>query len=134
VRRWIGRWIMAVAAVHCIVGGVVFGTTWRALLAEGLFGTVHGQRERALPFWFLSFGLLALLLGGLVDHLERQASPLPPVVGWGLLALLAAMLSVMPASGGWLLLPAVAGALWRRPRPGATTTAKPPSGGDAGPG
>lgn len=109
--RWIGRWILAVGLIHCTFGLVVFRATWRALVSEGLVNTVNGQPEREFPFWFLAFGLFAILFGALVDWLEARGVGLPAFVGWGLLAMTAIFLVVMPISGVWLLIPPVVGAL-----------------------
>jgi hypothetical protein len=111
MKRWIGRWIIGVGVIHCGFGAVVFSSTWRTLLSEGLFNTVNGQAEREFPFWFFAFGLLAILLGAAIDHLEQLGLPLPAFLAWGLLALNVIFLVVMPISGGWLLVPAVIGGL-----------------------
>lgn len=110
-RRWIGRWILGVGCVHSLFGLIVFRDTWAILAAEGFVNTVNGQPEREFPFWFLATGILTLLLGALVDHLEARREPLPRFLGWGLFLFTAAVLAIMPISGGWLLVPAVLGAL-----------------------
>ncbi len=105
---------MGVGLIHSAFGVVVFRSTWQLLAGEGLLNTVDGQPEREFPFWFLAFGLLAILFGALVDWTEGQHLPLPRFVGWGLLVIVIAVLVIMPISGGWLLIPAVVGALMRK--------------------
>ena len=111
MKRWIGRWLIGVGMIHTLFGLVVFHSTWRLLLSEGLVNTVNGQPEREFPVWFVVAGLLMILFGALIDHLEARGLPLPAFVGWGLVALFVPLLVVMPISGVWLLLPPIVGAL-----------------------
>ena len=109
--RWIGRWIAVAGLIHAAFGLVVFRSTYREILGDGLFHTVNGQLDRELAFWFLFFGLLAIVLGLLVDSCEARQMDLPSFFGWSLLGLTVFCLIVMPISGGWLLLPPAVGAI-----------------------
>lgn len=131
MKRWIGRWIFAVGLIHTLFGLVVFSSTWRLLAGEGWLNTVNGQPEREFPFWFLTAGVLTLLLGAVVDHVEASGESWPRFIGWGLVALTVPILAIMPISGGWLLAPAVIGALVRRPslrRENGLSTKRTPPG------
>lgn len=109
--RWIGRAVLAIGALHTVVGLVMFRKTLAELMAEGLVNTVHGQPVREFAFWFIFFGLLAMLLGALVDWCEQESRPLPPFLGLSLLALFVTCVTIMPASGGWLIAVPALGAL-----------------------
>ena len=106
--RWIGRTVLAIGALHTVFGLAVFRGTLAELLSEGLVNTVHGQPVREFAFWFIFFGLLAMILGALVDWCELEGRPLPAFLGLSLLGLFGICVTIMPASGGWLLaLPAL---------------------------
>jgi hypothetical protein len=111
VTRWIGRAVLAIGALHTAVGLVMFRRTLAELVADGIVNTVHGQPVREFAFWFLFFGLLAMLLGALIDWCEQEPRPLPAFLGLSLLALFVACVTIMPASGGWLIAVPAWGAL-----------------------
>jgi hypothetical protein len=81
-------------------------------------------------FWFLFFGLLAMLLGWFLHRVERAGHAIPRVVAWHLAALALAGGVLLPASGFWLVLP-VAWRIWRK-APGAGAPAVAPWEGARG--
>jgi hypothetical protein len=107
-----------VAAVHSVFGIVVLGGTFAPLLHRGLFNTVTLSQPSApgTTFWFFVSGVLAFVVGGLVDYLERLGIAFPVFLPWALLALTIAGCTVMPVSAWWLLLVPVAGMFARRRR------------------
>jgi cobalamin biosynthesis protein CobD/CbiB len=109
-RPWMGRWLLAVAALHTLFGLLVFTGPLRQLLRLGLFNAVGADPLLSAVTWFLLFGAPLALLGQALSLLERRAdvdaSSLRPL-GWGLLALGLLGIVLMPASGFWLLLPVV---------------------------
>ena len=108
MKRWIGRTLVAIGAVHTVFGVVVFSPVWAALFHEGVWNTVNQQPLREAAYWFLFFGFVVLLLGALVDWCEAQQRRLPAFLGWGLLAMTLGGVVVMPVSGMWLaLVPAI---------------------------
>lgn len=120
MRAWIGKFLIAVGIIHVIFGVVVFHGTLRVIAAEGLFKTVNGQPDRELAFWFIAFGAVVILLGGLADWCESQGAGLPRRFGWSLLALTILVVVIMPISGGWLLLAPSIGAITRARNPAQT--------------
>ena len=121
--RWIGRAVQAIGALHTVVGLVMFRRTLAELMAEGVVNTVNGEPVREAAFWFIFFGLLAVLLGALIDWCELESRPLPPFLGLSLLALFVLCVTIMPISGGWLIAIPALGAL-RRARGTATRVAR----------
>lgn len=112
MRRWIGRWLFGVGVVHNLVGVYFFLPVLADIAAAGLWDAVDMDPMRNLAFWFLFSGFLIMLLGYVTDWIEaRTPAPLPPALGWALLALLVAGVVTMPASGFWLLIPVVYGCL-----------------------
>lgn len=115
MRRWVGRWLMGVGALHSVVGLVVFAGPLRALLTEGVVNAL-GSRDplRNLAFWFLFGGVMTVLVGYLADWIERAPrGVLPPALGWSLLSVAVLGVTLAPASGFWLVLPAAIGILAR---------------------
>lgn len=126
-RPWMGRWLLAVAALHTLFGLLVFAGPLQQLLHLGVFDAVGADPLLGAVTWFLLFGAPLALLGQALSLLERrvEAASLRPL-GWGLLALSLLGIVLMPASGFWLLLPVVWALL--RPRPvagGASPTSWP---------
>jgi len=115
MRRWIGRWLMGVGALHSLLGLVVFSAPLRDLLEAGVVNAL-GSRDpvRNLAFWFLFGGVMTALVGYLVDWVERApGGVLPRPLGWSLLLIAVLGVTLAPASGFWLVLPAAVGILLR---------------------
>ncbi len=117
MRRWIGRWILAVGVIHTLLGAWLFRRPLGDIARDGFWNAVDPYPGRPLAFWFVFGGLTTLLLGALIDWLEAQRPErLPAFLGWGLLGLGLAAAVLMPVSGGWLLLPPAAAAILRSKR------------------
>ena len=109
MRAWIGKTLVGVGVIHSFFGFVFMRSTLAILWREGLLNTVNGQPRREAVFWFLLTGFLLLILGGLIDHLERGGLAFPTFLPWSFAVLLGIGILVMPISGIWLLLPPVVG-------------------------
>lgn len=132
MKRWIGRWLVLVAGLHTVYAGVAFHATLRDMAQRGWWDVVGRDPQVAAVTWFVLFGGVLALVGMLLATLERVvsddgASAVPPVVGWGLLALALVGVVLMPTSGFWLVLPPAvvlirrsgcAGGVARAPRQG----------------
>ncbi len=114
MKSWIGKSIAAIGVIHCVFGLIVFRKTLAELGREGFWNTVNGQPHREFAFWFIFFGVLAILFGLLIDWCERKFHELPSFLAWSLLALTAVCCTLMPISGGWLFLIPSLGAIVRR--------------------
>jgi hypothetical protein len=115
MRRWIGRWLMGVGALHTLIGIAVFAAPLRDIVDAGVVGTL-GPRDtlRNLAFWFLFGGVTLVMIGYLTDWIERAASGLLPApLGWALLATAVLGATLAPASGFWLVFPPAVGILLR---------------------
>ncbi len=127
---WTGRCLAGIGVLHVAVGVALFHRTLAVLVREGLFATVNGQPEREAAFWFTFAGLAVVLVGALVDAIERSGADVPRFAGWALLGAAALGCFVMPASGFWLVLVPALGLLARRrrlTRPAGTPPACGPS-------
>ncbi|UCE07736.1 MAG: hypothetical protein JSW07_06810 [bacterium] len=111
---WIGKWIFAVGVIHTLFGIAFMKTTLAVLWSERLFNTVNGQPDREATFWFLYTGFLLLIVGALVNQVEKHGLTVSSFVNWALVVLTIIGVVVMPISGIWLLLPPVAGLLIRK--------------------
>jgi hypothetical protein len=77
---------------------------FREILAAGVIGAVEADRARSVLFWYLSFGLLLLILGWTLDRWEQRGDRLPASTGWQLVILAVGGGLLIPASGFWLAL------------------------------
>jgi hypothetical protein len=118
MKTWIGKTLIGIGVVHSIGGFLFFRPILSVLLNEGLFNTitVGGDLGREAAFWFLFGGFALMLIGGLVDRLERFGEHLPAFLGWSFAVLTILGVIVMPASGFWLLIPPTAGMIRRSRR------------------
>jgi Family of unknown function (DUF6463) len=114
VKRWTGRWLLAVGALHTAFGLAVFREQVALLARSGPWNALADHPESELAFWFILSGWLMVLAGGLADALEGQGVAPPHWFAGGLLAVVLVGLILMPVSGFWLLLPPAVGALRRR--------------------
>jgi hypothetical protein len=106
MKAWIGKTLIGIGIAHSIGGFAWFHPILNTLFGEGLFNTiaVNGNLEREAAFWFLFAGFALMLIGGLVNRLERLGENLPPFLGWGFAALTTVGAIIMPVSGFWLLI------------------------------
>lgn len=112
---WIGRWVMAVAVVHLVVGLVMFWPTLTTMASSGWFDSVGHDPTRGVAAWFMLFGGPLLGLGLAIDALEKlQTSHAMPTLGWLMLLLCAIGALWMPISGFWLCIPPGVALLRRR--------------------
>jgi Family of unknown function (DUF6463) len=113
VRRWVGRYLIAVGLVHSAAGIVLYWQPLVAIIRAGAWNSIDPHFDRNTVFWFLVAGVLVVMIGGLVDWLESRRLVPPRFLGYGLAAFAVVGVFLMPISGFWLFLPAAA-ALSRR--------------------
>ena len=114
--RWVGRSIIIVGALHCLVGAMIFTAPLMEIVNSGVWNSVDGFRGRPLAFWFEFTGLLTIVFGSGIDWMEKTHIALPPIVGYGFCGLVLLAVIAMPVGGGWLLMPSAAGLLVKRHR------------------
>lgn len=116
-KRWIGRWLIAVSALHTLFGLVAFGPIVLAMLKSGLWNSVGANPLRGAVAWFLLSGGFMLVSGLAVDVCERgECVSSLRSIGWGLLIVALTCILLMPVSGAWLLLPPAIAMIWRQER------------------
>jgi hypothetical protein len=103
--RWIGRWLMVVAALHVVYGLTVHSAQWSDIAAAGFYNVVAGDVTRGHAVWFLLFGPVLLLAGLILDALEAAQLRMPTLAGIATLLLTVVGLVLMPRSGFWLAIP-----------------------------
>ena len=105
---WIGRWLLAVAALHTLFGLLAFPQVLQQLWQLGVVNSVGADPLRGAVVWFLLFGAPLALLAWVLTPLERRpdSAPLLRQLGWGILLVAVLGIVLMPASGFWLVLPA----------------------------
>lgn len=112
---WVGKWIAAVGFFHSLGGFFIFYTKgWQMIAERGFLASVDDYDLSGTAFWFLITGLLLILLGMLMDSMERQGYPFPSWLKWGLAGLVFILIAPMPATGAWMLIVPVAGLFLRK--------------------
>ena len=108
MKNWIGKFIIFIGVLHTFFGLAFILPQMGELLDEGIFNTINGQPKREAFLWFLFSGFLLLILGGLVNWMERHEYSLPKFLGWALFIVTACAVFLSPQSGGWLIfIPAI---------------------------
>ena len=116
MKRWIGRWLVAVSIGHVVLAIVVFRTLLAAVVERGLVHAVGTDPRTQLAVWYVLFGVMLFICGLSIDALERaSANYVPKFLGWCLLALGVLGAALMPESGFWLVFPPAIAVLARRP-------------------
>lgn len=105
-KRWIGRWVIAVSALHTLFGLIAFTPVLRTMLGVGIWNSVGENAMHGAVAWFLLSGGFMLVSGLAIDACEgnTQGRHLRQT-GWGLLMVTLIAIVLMPVSGAWLLLP-----------------------------
>ncbi len=107
---------MFVGVGHLLLSTMGTRRIWAKIARAGWWNTLTltpaelEQFERASGFWATagSFGVPAILLGGMVVWAGQQGLAAPVWLGWGLLAWALLCASVAPRSGFWaFLVPAI---------------------------
>lgn len=116
MKAWVGKSVVAIGVAQCLFGVVVLGDLLLPAVREGLFDTigVSSPPERNMAYWFLLLGVMTLMLGGLMDRMERAGVGTPGFLPWGFLGLAVVGCVMSPASGFWLLWVPTVGLFLRR--------------------
>ena len=111
---WIGKWIAAVGFFHSLGGFFMFfPDAWATIIRRGFIASVVEKELTETAFWFLITGIELVLLGLLIDWMERQKFTFPSWLKWGLVTLVLVLVRPMPITGAWALVVPV-GALFVR--------------------
>lgn len=109
--RLCGPLLMSTGVLHLLVGlAVSYPRPLADIARDGFFGAVEPEGmastfDREAAIWFVMFGALVLILGGLVHWTQARTGTLPAFLGWSLLAISVVALVLMPVSGFWIVLP-----------------------------
>lgn len=115
MRRWVGRWLMGVSALHTAFAAAVFGEVLASIARRGVFNTVGADPMTGAVAWFVLFGAMLFICGLAVAALEASSpGRLPRSLGWALLAMAVVGITLMPASGFWLVFPPAIAVLLKR--------------------
>jgi len=116
MKAWIGKSIIVIGILHSIVGLVAFRDILLLLINERLFNTITltNTPQRGEAFWFLFTGVSLIIVGALVDWIERRDIGLPGFLVWSFILITGVGALIMPVSGFWLLLIPTFGFLRRR--------------------
>lgn len=118
MRAWIGWSVLGIGVIHTAFGFVFFGEVFAPWFRDGIVNSLGEAAPplRNIAFWFFFTGFVLMILGGMVEYVERRGMPLPVFLPWSLLAMAIVGCVLMPASGFWLLLVPVAGMFVRMRR------------------
>jgi hypothetical protein len=106
MKKWVGRWLIGVSAIHTVFAIAIFGAVLASIVKRGVFNTVGTDPMTGAVVWFVLFGAMLFVCGLAVSALEEASSgQLPKSIGWSLLVMAVVGVVLMPASGFWLVFP-----------------------------
>ena len=90
MKAWVGKSLIVIGVVHTAFGVIALGDLIAPAIREGVFNsiTAAGPPERNMTFRFFIVDFMTLLLGGLIDWVERKGVGIPRFMPWGFLALM----------------------------------------------
>lgn len=110
MKNWIGKFVIGIGTLHTLVGIILLTPLVEdELLADGLFNSINGQPKREAFLWFLTSGFFMLIVGGLLNFMEKNGQTIPSFLGWSLFFTALFVVFFSPISGAWLIfVPAIA--------------------------
>jgi hypothetical protein len=108
MRRLSGPLLMATGVLDLLYVLVFHSRQLAAIAQDGFFDAVElnpAELDREIAFWHMMFGVMFVILGALVHWTQVRTETLPVFLGWSVLALGVAGVTLMPLSGFWLLFP-----------------------------
>lgn len=107
MKKKIGLTIIVIGVLHTLLSFVKFSGTFGEIISDGFFNSGVGA-ERGWAIWFMTTGIIFILLGLALNQLEQQKLHISKSIGWGLLFTAIIGGAIIPISGFWaLLLPAI---------------------------
>ncbi|MFD0589034.1 DUF6463 family protein [Paenibacillus sp. GCM10027627] len=101
-----GAMLAWTAALHTVIGAILFWQPLVDIWRDGLFGAVGAHLDRGNAFWFLMFGFAIYMYACLIRFVERtKGRPIPRFVAIHLLMFSIIGLVFVPLSGFWLVIP-----------------------------
>src|SRR5215210_3622604 len=100
MRRLCGPLLMSTGALDVLYVLVFHSRQLAAIAQDGFSDAVEpdvafSTFDRETAFWHMMFGLMVLILGGLIYWAQARTGPLPVFLGWSLLTISVAAL-VLP--------------------------------------
>ncbi|GAA4428356.1 hypothetical protein GCM10023169_29380 [Georgenia halophila] len=115
----VGGLLTLIGAVHVASTSLVYPEGVASVLDSRVIASIEAEPDvlalRSAVFWYVTAGLLIIVIGALVIWVERFTGHVPRFVAWALLVVTAWGVLLMPVSGFWALLAPVAIALRARP-------------------
>ena len=67
--------------------------------------------------WFEFLGLITILFGATIDHIEKDHGGFPAFLSYGFLTITILGVLTMPIGGGWLMIPGAIGLILKKAKP-----------------
>ncbi len=105
MKKYLSELIFGTALLHTVVGLLLGWDQLRAIASSGFINAIDPHFDRVAIFWFLSYGLLLFVIGGMVKSMQQSAVQLPSWLPWVFWGMAIPSVILMPISGFWLLFP-----------------------------
>ena len=122
MKKFVGELMIGTAILHTVVGLTLGYTQLQAIAQSGLLNSIDPHFDRMAIFWFLSYGALLFIIGGMMRWMQRQTGRLPAWLAWMFWGMGVPSVILMPISGLWLLFPLGWLAYQNRPKSEQLTT------------
>ena len=113
MKVWIGRSLLVIGVIHIGFGFVFYHEVLYKLANEFFVNSIGRDSVRLAAFWFFITGFCLMLIGSLLNHIEKKGLGMPPYFKYAYMALTAVGCIMLPESGLWLMLVPGAGMFFK---------------------
>lgn len=94
-------------AIHTVYGLVAYGAVLGAIAGDGVFNAIGSspRPERDAALWFVTSGVLLIVLGRMAAWVQSNNAMLPRFLGWSVLGV-AVVVGILTPASGWPLVAA----------------------------
>jgi hypothetical protein len=93
--------------IHTVYGLLAYGAVLAAIAGDGVFNAIGSspRPERDAALWFVTSGVLLIVLGRMAAWVQSTSAMLPHFLGWSVLGV-AVVVGILTPASGWPLVAA----------------------------
>ena len=104
--KYSGTFLTATGIIHTIYALFIGKDAFSEMLRNGLVNSIGENYSQGFAFWFLTCGIILILLGQTLQYyIRKEQKPAPAFLGYSILLLTIIGCIIEPVSGFWLFLP-----------------------------
>lgn len=101
--KYSGTFLTATGIIHTIYALFIGKDAFSEMLRNGLVNSIGENYSQGFAFWFLTCGIILILLGQTLQYyIRKEQKPAPVFLGYSILLLTIIGCIIEPVSGFWL--------------------------------